>query len=142
MSENELPTDVVPLAESLSLVSEPPEKLKVQYVGAGPITIELPDGRKVGMERPRLALSEKIASVMAGWQLQSGHGYEIERSRVRCLLYITDIDGRQEPKIENPIMRAALEEKLGDEFLDAIFALWNQHFASINPATLKVVKKS
>lgn len=137
MSESELPAGSVPLVENQSVAAKPAD---FSNRAAQAISIELPDGRKIGMARPNMSLSEKIAGVLANTSYAPA-AHEIERSRVKCLLHITDIDGVPEPKICDPIMRAGLEQRIGDELLDALFLEWAENFPSVDKATLKTTKK-
>ena len=140
MSEN-LPPGSVPLASSLP-VGATPDKAKVVYHAPSPIVIDLPDGRKIEMAKPNMSLSDKIAGVLQNVSYKEPSAMEIERNRVKSLLYIASIDGVIEPKIADPIMRSALEQKIGDEYLDAIFLTWAENFPSVDKAVLKITKKS
>lgn len=138
MSEdsNVLPEDAVLLAdESASL------KSSSEYRKPSPIEIELPDGRKIVMAKPEASLADMIAGVLANVSYKDPVTMEMEKSRVKSLLYISSIDGVAEPKICNPIMRAALEQKIGDEFLDALYLQFMESFPSVDKSALKVVKK-
>lgn len=141
MSENIMPEGSVPLAESLSMGMSAPVDSKLVYHPSGPIEIELPDGRKIGMAKPNMSLAEKVAAVLQNVSYKDPTAMEIEQKRVKSLLYISHIDGVSEPKICDPIMRAALEQKLGDEVLDALFLAWIEHFPPVDRAVLKIVKK-
>jgi hypothetical protein len=110
------------------------------YPVGGPITVELPDGRKIGMARPKASLSAPIATILASCSYGPA-SFEIERSRVKALLYITHIDGVPEPKICDPLMRAALEQKIGDDALDALFLVWAENFPPMDVHQLKIARK-
>jgi hypothetical protein len=131
----ELPADAVPLVESLKA----PTGDKAVYQAPSAIEITLADGRKVGMAVPKMALADKIASVMQHIDYKNPVLQQIEYRRVKMLLYITDIDGVTEAKISDPIMRAALEQKIGDAFLDGLFVAFVENFP--DHAVLSVVKK-
>ena len=141
---SELPVGSVPLAQSLSVGAQSVDVAgaKVVYQPAQPIEIELPDGRKIGMAKPNMSLSEKVANIMQNISYKDFSTLELEKQRVKALLYITHIDGVNEPKISDPLMRAALEQKIGDEFLDALFIQWIENFPPVDKSVLKVVKKS
>jgi hypothetical protein len=134
-NDNILPAGSVPLVAGISVD-------KVVYRAAEPIEIELPDGRKVAMAKPNMSLADKIAGVLQNVSYKDPTAMEIEQKRVKSLLYITSIDGVTEPKICDPIMRAALEQKLGDEVLDALFLAWIENFPPVDKAVLKITKKS
>lgn len=138
--QNQLPEGSVPLAESLA-AGGITQSVKPVYQAAVPIEIELPDGRKIEMALPKMSLSEKIAGVLQNFSCKDISAMEIEKQRVKALLYINAIDGVSEPKICDPIMRGALEQKIGDQFLDAIFVTWIENFPPVDPGILKVVKK-
>lgn len=114
----------------------------VPYSPAKAISITLPDGRVVGMDKPKMSLSAAVAGVLGGLDYKNVQVYTMEKAMVKSLLYITDIDGIQEPKISDPISRAALEQKLGDEVLDTIFLVWAENFPGVDPSLLQIVKKS
>lgn len=142
-AENELPAGSIPLSETIPLAVGPGLlEAKRVYQSAAPIEIELPNGRKIGMAKPNISLSEKIASVLQNVSYKDPTAMGIEQQRVKSLLHITDIDGVSEPKISDPIMRAALEQKIGDEFLDAIFLTWIENFPPVDASVLKITKKS
>ena len=137
---NELPEGAVPLAESLNVGQQKVDS-KPTYKPAGPITIELPNGTRIDMERPK-SVSVALAGLTADIQANNPIVQEIERQRALCLLHITAVNGEDQPRIMDPIMRAALEEKIGIEFLDAIFQTWMDEFPPCQASQLKVVKKS
>jgi hypothetical protein len=140
MTENQLPEGSVPLAQSLSVGAEAKPALKLTYEPAKPIEIELPNGMVIGMAKPN-SISRNLASIMADYQYSTFGAMEAERKRAECLLYITTIDGEDEPKIADPIMRAHLEQRIGIENLDALLLVWAENFPPTDPAVLKVVKK-
>lgn len=141
---NKLPEGAVALSETVpvnpSAMSQEVGNSQVSYQAPKPIVIDLVDGRKIGMALPKMSLSMFINTVLADCKLKPDL-YELERNRVKSLLYITDIDGVAEPKIADPTMRAALEQKIGDQFLDDIFVRWVENFGSMGVA-LSSVKKS
>lgn len=142
-NDNVLPAGSVPLAQSLSVGATPVgEKPKISYMAAVPVDIGLPDGRKIGMAQPNMSLSEKVARVLQNLTYKDPVAMGTEQERVKSLMYITDIDGIPEPKIDDPMMRAALEEKIGLPFLDALFMKWMEHFPSVDKDVLTVTKKS
>lgn len=155
MNDTDLPTGSVPLTEA-ALTSRPtgsvplseatvaaalPSRASAAYVKPSPIDATLPDGRVISMAPPNASLSTLIAMVLADSKL-SPQLYEIEKLRVKCLLYITHIDGVERNKISDSISRASLEEAIGEEFLDVLFAIWFEHFPSVELSQVKIVKKS
>lgn len=129
MSDN-LPADATPLNSSPSAFQP------------ASIDVELPNGVIVTFTKPKHSLSLPINTLMASVQFLSPIVAETERSRIKCLMYISHINGQPEPLIVDAKMRAYLEERIGDENLDALFLKWNQAFPGANPADLKVIKKS
>ena len=87
MSENELPEGAIPLADSLALASSPSDNanFKLKYQPAQPIVIELADGRKVGMARPKMSLSMFISGVLANVDYKNPQTFEMERNRVKII---------------------------------------------------------
>jgi hypothetical protein len=138
---SDLPAGAVPVDMNGQPIStSAPASTKVQFVPKEPITITLPDGRTVGMEQPKVSLSNAIAGVLANVDYKNQTMMQLERQRVRSLLYITHINGIPKTRISDPISRAGLEQELGDEFLDDLFLKWTEHFVS--NADLSVAKKS
>lgn len=123
-------------AGSLPLV--PGETPKPVWTPKGPIQLQLADGKTVDMARPKIALSEPLARILADVTFKDPIMMQSERQRVRCLLYITHINGQEIMTIGDPISRKALEERIGDEFLDDVFIEWSNHFInSVSPVVLK-----
>lgn len=144
MSENSntLPEGSIPLAGSMPLSQQPAALLSAAFQPAVPIDINLPNGLTVSMARPSISLSESVARVVSALQLQNPTIIELEKSRIKMLMYITHINGAPEPRIMDPIMRASLEQKLGDENLDALYIIWTEQFPQTDPGVLQIVKKS
>lgn len=144
MSENSLPEGATLLAvdgQPVSTAASVPldSGAKPVYVAPGPIETTLPDGRTIRMEEPKRSLSKTLAAIMSEFEFKSVALGELERQRVRSLLYITHIDNRQITAVVDPISRAALEQQIGDRFLDEIFLEWRGHFG--NDIPLQTVKK-
>jgi hypothetical protein len=134
--DNVLPADVVPLGQSA------PGAVAVTAARRPTsIRFQLDDGRIIGMAKPQVSLTEPLAKILEGKTFLSPVVYETERVRVKALLYVTDIDGNPEPRIFDSIMRQALEQKLGDDCLEAVLEQYVQNFPASNAKLLDAVKK-
>jgi hypothetical protein len=143
--DNVLPEGSVELTPGAQLagslqVGAAPQVGKLEFKAAQSAVIELADGRKIGMAVPKGSLSLAIAVILADFK--NPIVYDFERVRVKALLYVTDIDGVPEPRIGDSISRAALEEKIGDQFLDGLVLAWAEAFPPMEAKSISAVKKS
>lgn len=144
-SENELPQGSIPLTGPVPRAGSVPldqsaEPAHVQ-VNRPPIEFELPNGLKIKMEIPKASISLSLANILAEENFVNPGMAEIERNRIRSLLYISEIDNEPVMKISDQISRRALEQRIGDENLDAIFIIFMEQFPQTDPRQIKIVKK-
>ena len=142
----DLPKGSVPLFDGLPGVEVAPggtssPSVSLPWQRSGPKTFVLRSGMKIRMAAPKGSLSLAINGVLADFT-GSPTAREVERRRVEWLMYITHIDDIEQPLIRDAIMRAALEQKIGWEFLDGLADLWMEHFPQDTKQDIQIIKNS
>jgi hypothetical protein len=139
MSENQLPEGAVPL--DAVMPAQPSYEIQLApYEANKVVTVELSDGRKVRLAKPTASPRRIELRILSGLELPPLQ-FELEKKRVRSLLYVSHINGNQVTRPVDMITFQALEEQIGDEFLDTIFTQYVLNFPDQDSTTAADVKK-
>lgn len=100
------------------------------------IMLELPNGRKVEMQQP------KVATAFALSRIVGNNEGSISIVYLKALMYIARLDGEQVLPLSNMIDAQQLANKLGDDGFDIILTAYSTYWPTVLPENLPVIKKN
>lgn len=130
----------VPVAQTIAVGVGSPKV--PNFVAREPINVLLPDGRKVGMALPKVALSQFISRILKDDEFADAKLMGQEQLRVKSLLFVSDIDGEPVDRPQDKLACLKLEQDLGDDGCDLVFLAFMQSFRPMDSSQLVITKKS